>query len=141
MGFHTVCNKRDTVLLLTALFPTIWTNEHLWSSLKSSCFVVSIIVKSPLLYFSWEIIYIMQSDCLWSAASFPLKEERASSDKRRHILETATKLDNFCREQIFFFSCQSEFKGRNHSTFGRQFCFSKGKQHWVGIVAILFFLR
>lgn len=52
----------------------------------------------------------MQSDCLWSAASFPLKEERASSDKRRHILETATKLDNFCREQIFFFPASQNLK-------------------------------
>lgn len=36
------------------------------------------------------------------------KEERAPFDKSRHIMETATKLDNFNREQIFFFAASQD---------------------------------
>lgn len=49
----------------------------------------------------------MQSDCLWSTVSFPLKEERASSDNRRHILETDTKLGNFLQRADFFPASQN----------------------------------
>lgn len=41
------------------------------------------------------------------------KEERTSFDKSRHIVETATKLGNFSREQIadFFAASQDLNKG------------------------------
>jgi len=39
------------------------------------------------------------------------KEERASLDKSGHIIETATKLDNFSGEQIFFSASQDLNKG------------------------------